>query len=84
MYGSFEKIIILYDSCPSNLRSQCSAGNLGSIGAMGKLGKLPNKVVDCMCVGGLLGGNNTCMHVKNGSAHCCGCVVNGSFATTAC
>ena len=51
------------DSCPSKLQSQCSAGNLGGIGAMGKLGKLSDEVVDCMCVGGLMGGNNISLQV---------------------
>ena len=50
---------------------------------MGKLGKLSDEVVDCMCVGGLMGGNNICMQVKNGSAHSCGCVVYDSFAMAA-
>ena len=57
---------------------ECSAGNLGSIWAMGKLGELPDEVVDCMCVGGflggLMGGIKFCMQVKNGSTRC-GCVV---------
>ena len=71
------------DSCPS-IPSLHSAGNLGEE-TTGKSGKLSD---NCTCVrslmGGFAGGNNMNVHGNNSSAHCHGCVVDGSFAMAAC
>ena len=71
------------DSCPS-IPSLHSAGNLGEE-TTGKSGRLSD---NCTCMrslmGGFAGGNNMNVHGNNSSAHCRGCVADGSFAMAAC
>ena len=87
--GRREKLIKLYDSCPSKLQSQHSAENLA--GTKGKLEGKPLlygnvNVIKCKesLVGLAVGDNNNCMQFDGSSVHCCGCVAYGGRAMAAC